>query len=1508
MSNIKNYDIGSIRLDAPKKHFIYELPLLSFGDTRGAVGLSLVFNSSLADVNDYYMSKGHKLNLQKSLLLRSDVPGIYEDGDGTRVNLIEKGNCYLFDDDSQRIIRGTSSGYVLENPDYSTETYTTLGHITSVADKYGETYLTYTYESGKLASIKYRTNKFINLSYNNLGTLGSIEYVSGGNSVCTISLGYNGSAHSIVTHYSGVRYYTAYSGGVFTAYSTDIGSTYSEAFYHKVICTKGTDTITFVKYIGSETVDSTTYKFTDYSPVDGEYYSQIEVTDFYGVKSRTQYKGDRALCTYEIGDADVEFTGNKHLGNVQIHRHFISNSGKSIGEKQSIEDCFYLEATDTASEQKWEVSISNFDDNKGMYVLSGWVRVLANYEGETLPITVKYDVNSTYTYDLPKPPVNQWEYFSVIFPLYIEDFCAYILDRGDEDTFETNDFRLTFKPLCTSPYDDTVYFSPSDSLLVYHGNSTPVYIPLGEATFKCGDVNLSDGGPIYYEDLLKYKINKWKNVNTTEFYCDCVRNLLTIDSSEDVTLTYEDNTYNLSDCYLGQYQHTTSGAIITQIIDDSISYLTIRATDSDGNLISSQNINSNLDVISSTVNGVTTYYERTIHTATNALFTKERIPNLYCTETWYTDNAVTVYNVNESDNSNISYVTYNIDPVWGAVTSVVDSEGAKITDTHDDDKCALLSRKFNDNPSITNLFTYESGNLSTLANGSLKYKMSYTNGRLSGISKLNATTTDTWNSIESHSYEKDEADGTVKIVSSYPSATSPLKTVTQYYDKYGRLTSITGIITNTYDADPHCTYGNGVRYNGSTSDEYTPDGDEELSYETAGCNNASAMLATSKDLLTGETTKYAYSNGRISHIGVFNSSNSKINEGGFIYDKKGRMEREFFTYDIANSKTVKRNIGYLKNENDPAADNRANGNVFRLDNELKAIISYSYDDYKRPSTRTIKYSTGVTDLFTKSFEYDKTRISTVRDSINNSVTEADGFAYDNHGRITAHNCTSLSGSYGKTYVYDDFGQLIRENNKALDKTYIYSYNGIGNITSVKAYAYTTAQTPSGLCTTTSLTYGSTVPDRLTKFGYNNISYDSMGYPTAVGNKKYVWNKGKLTRIYDDVDENESVSSEDIRFTYNACGQRISKSYSYDPGEDYSGDYMTASTTTYTYDGRGRLIREYCTESYYESDDKTRELIYLYDEMGIVGVLYSLNGAALTTYYYRRNPQGDVTAIYTTTGTRIGEYAYDAFGNCTILYGSSNDLVKNNPILYRGYYYDKETNLYYLNARYYNPQWRRFISPDSTSYLDPESVNGLNLYCYCYNDPVNYVDPSGNAGISLTVVGLIIGAVIGATIGGVAAYSIAQNNGAEGWELFGWTTLGIVGGGVIGGALGYGAGALVTKATGILGFSVFNGYIFTVTQTVVIGHYGYTDIAKSLGYGFYEIDDVLYKSLSHAQRWAMNSQFLADCSKLGANFLVEPTRVISPTFNGNISYLYYEIQYLLEHGYVWLEDLSALVKQ
>ena len=147
------------------------------------------------------------------------------------------------------------------------------------------------------------------------------------------------------------------------------------------------------------------------------------------------------------------------------------------------------------------------------------------------------------------------------------------------------------------------------------------------------------------------------------------------------------------------------------------------------------------------------------------------------------------------------------------------------------------------------------------------------------------------------------------------------------------------------------------------------------------------------------------------------------------------------------------------------------------------------------------------------------------------------------------------------------------------------------------------------------------------------------------------------------------------------------------------------------------------------------------------------------------------------------YTYDAWGNCTIHSSTTNNvLARVNPIRYRSYYYDKDTGLYYLNARYYNPQWRRFISPDDSSYLDPETPNGLNLYAYCNNDPVNYADPSGHSvSLILGLIGLGLGVGLGL---GYAAYTDYQDddhiNGSVGWQTYlGW--------GMIGGAIGFGLG-------------------------------------------------------------------------------------------------------------------------
>ena len=333
-----------------------------------------------------------------------------------------------------------------------------------------------------------------------------------------------------------------------------------------------------------------------------------------------------------------------------------------------------------------------------------------------------------------------------------------------------------------------------------------------------------------------------------------------------------------------------------------------------------------------------------------------------------------------------------------------------------------------------------------------------------------------------------------------------------------------------------------------------------------------------------------------------------------------------------------------------------------------------------------------------------------------------------------------------------------------------------------------------------LSYGVSAPDRLTEFNGTTINYDNIGRPVSYGDKTLSWEKGNLVEFNSNSSTLGKITNS---YSYNAFGQRAKKEYTYLPPKNQMSNFHTRSRCSdYYYDHGGRLVAECWEENFSDFTSIVSRLEFLYDESGIIGFKYIKNGVDKGAYYYQRNLQGDVVCIYNTSGVVQVEYAYDAWGNCTIISNANSDIANINPIRYRGYYYDKETNLYYLNSRYYSPEWRRFISPDDTAYLDPQNVNGLNLYCYCNNDPVNYYDPSGHFMISTAVavgfwIGLAVGGIAGATAGGIIAHNIAEDHGAEGWELFAWTMLGIVGGGAIGGAIGAALGSSIGYGVGLL---------------------------------------------------------------------------------------------------------------
>ena len=91
---------------------------------------------------------------------------------------------------------------------------------------------------------------------------------------------------------------------------------------------------------------------------------------------------------------------------------------------------------------------------------------------------------------------------------------------------------------------------------------------------------------------------------------------------------------------------------------------------------------------------------------------------------------------------------------------------------------------------------------------------------------------------------------------------------------------------------------------------------------------------------------------------------------------------------------------------------------------------------------------------------------------------------------------------------------------------------------------------------------------------------------------------------------------------------------------------------------------------------------------------------------------------------VVEYTYDAWGRLLSTEGTEKlDIGLYNPLRYRGYVYDRETGLYYLQSRYYNPERGRFINADCIIGAG-DSLVSYNMFAYCGNNPVMGYDPMG----------------------------------------------------------------------------------------------------------------------------------------------------------------------------------------
>ena len=302
------------------------------------------------------------------------------------------------------------------------------------------------------------------------------------------------------------------------------------------------------------------------------------------------------------------------------------------------------------------------------------------------------------------------------------------------------------------------------------------------------------------------------------------------------------------------------------------------------------------------------------------------------------------------------------------------------------------------------------------------------------------------------------------------------------------------------------------------------------------------------------------------------------------------------------------------------------------------------------------------------------------------------------------------------------------------------YDTAGNIRSItkdgtvtKSFGYTNPSWPDLL---TSVTANSTTKDVLYEGQSQTSDLPSSGNPITYYNGKdytFTWTKGRQLA-------SATVDGKQVSYTYDMSGVRSGKQV-----------YTTSNqrTTTYTYTTlSGKVMRQ-------QWDGKTLEFVY--DDGNQPFAMIYNDGSTSTLYYYVLNAQGDVIALLNSAGVLVASYNYGAWGNYSV---HDADGKKNtsasfighiNPLRYRGYYYDRETRLYYLQSRYYDFANCRFINADTFATTDANGFLSANMFAYCENNPIIGVDPTGE------FLNTIFGAVAGSVI------AVATREEGETWQ-------------------------------------------------------------------------------------------------------------------------------------------------
>lgn len=701
-----------------------------------------------------------------------------------------------------------------------------------------------------------------------------------------------------------------------------------------------------------------------------------------------------------------------------------------------------------------------------------------------------------------------------------------------------------------------------------------------------------------------------------------------------------------------------------------------------------------------------------------------------------------VFNPNNSSNVIVTSTTYDVtsgSKLFGQKLSVTDENSATTRYVYDHSTCLLMYQVNPDNVSGL-YYIYDNRDrlveINPLAYSPSVYeyynvageeKVSYSYDNQKRLSKVNTATTtylltyDQFGNLSEIAIEEIETGESPIVSYNYNLNNGKLSSI-----EYGNGTEIKYYYNELDQVEKIC-YDNVTRY----LYQYTVDGKLYLIEDYA--NNLGYL--------------YSYDgNGKIEGYTQYDLSNkSNTISVNYTYDEKSRLHEANTTseYYVNSNKT---NWSLLEqftyNENDLLSDYRA---IFENQNGSMLDGDFRYDLIQRPTSKTYTLNDGSASITnTIEYTYDdptnkySSRTKKYTTTIGSRSSEYTYF-YDSNSNITRIDEIRTIGGIPRTfttkYYYDDLNQLIREDNPYVGESYVYTYDYGGNRTGKVSYLYTTGDLNAPVLTET-YGYNDSWGDLLTIHNGNSITYDNVGNPNCyyIGDDQHelLWTDGRLLQRIDS-----------IEFDYNLEGIRSSKT-------------VGNITHYYTLDGSRILTEQWDEQS--NNEWINHFIAYIYDEQGSpIGMQYRTSDYAADVFdyfYFEKNLQGDVIAVYSENGINLLSYEYDAWGNFKTYINSTNvGGAQYNPFRYRSYYYDSETGLYYLNSRYYNPDTGRFLNADEHISSNNDLL-GFNMFIYCSNNPVTNYDPNGEWSWK-TVSYIILGVVVAA---GTATF-IACTGGA-----------------------------------------------------------------------------------------------------------------------------------------------------